>query len=308
MATSPANRPLLPGLPHVASGKVRDIYAVGEDALLLVTSDTVSAYDWILRTPIPDKGRILTALSLWWFERLADVVPNHLLASDVADFPASLRPYADALRGRSMLVRRLEMIPVECVARGYLAGSGLAEYRASGAICGVPLPAGLVEASRLPEPIFTPTTKAELGAFDESIDYPRVVATVGTARAAELRKLTLAIYQRAHAIAAERGLILADTKFEFGVPPGAADLGQITLADEVLTSDSSRYWLAEQWRPGTPQEPLDKQLIRNWLVSPESGWQRASGEPPPELPEAVVAQTRQRYVDAYERLTGQRFS
>lgn len=308
MATSTPNRPALPGLRHVASGKVRDIYAVGEDALLLVTSDTVSAYDWILRTPIPDKGRILTALSLWWFERLADLVPNHLLASDVADFPAELRPYADALRGRSMLVRRLEMIPVECVARGYLAGSGLAEYRESGAICGVPLPTGLREASRLPEPIFTPTTKAEVGAFDESISFERVVATVGTDLAAELRQLTLAIYQRAHAIAAERGLLLADTKFEFGLAPESGGKGVVTLADEVLTSDSSRYWLAEQWRPGTPQEPLDKQIIRDWLVSPDSGWQRSSGEPPPPLPAAVVERTRQRYIAAYERLTGQPFS
>ncbi len=307
MALAPPTRPLLPGLRHVASGKVRDIYAVGEDRLLLVASDSVSAYDWVLATPIPDKGRILTALSLWWFERVADIVPNHLLASDVADYPAELRAHADVLRGRSMLVRRLEMIPVECVARGYLTGSGLADYQRTGSVCGVPLPTGLVDAARLPEPIFTPTTKAELGAFDEPITYDRVVAEQGAALAAELRRLTLAVYERAHAIALERGLILADTKFEFGFGPGPDGTPVVVLGDEVLTSDSSRYWLADQWSPGVPQEPLDKQFIRNWLVSPDSGWTRDSGEPPPALPADVVKQTRQRYIAAYEKLTGQTF-
>jgi phosphoribosylaminoimidazole-succinocarboxamide synthase len=292
-------RPLLDGLTHVASGKVRDIYAVGDDLLLMVASDTVSAYDWILDTPIPDKGKILTRLSVWWFDQLSDVVTSHLVTADVDEFPASLRPHADALRDRSMLCRRLDMFPVECVARGYLAGSGLAEYREGGAVCGVPLPPGLVDASRLPEPIFTPATKAEIGEHDENVSYDQVAKIVGGEWAARLRETTLAVYSRAHEIAQGRGLILADTKFEFG-----RDLqGDLVLGDEVLTPDSSRYWMAGEWTPGVPQNPFDKQYIRDWLVGPESGWDRHSGDAPPPLPQAVVDATHAKYITAYEQLT-----
>ncbi len=293
----------LPGLRHIGSGKVRELYAVGDDLLLLVATDRISAYDWVLDSPIPDKGKILTQLSLWWFEQLADLVPNHLVTADVDEFPQELEPYQDELRGRAMLCRRLEMVPVECVARGYLAGSGLADYRRTGAVCGVALPSGLTDGSRLPEPIFTPATKAEIGQHDENISYEAVVAAVGEETAAELRELTLEIYRRAHDIARERGLILADTKFEFGRDAA----GRLVLGDEVLTPDSSRYWPADAWSPGRPQLSFDKQYVRDWLTSPESGWDRHSGEAPPPLPEDVVARTRAKYVEAYERLTGQPF-
>ncbi len=286
-------------LPLVARGKVRELYAVDDDHLLLVASDRLSAYDVVLPTPVPDKGAVLTGLSLWWFGQLRDLVPDHLVTADVAEYPSVLAPYADELRGRSMLCRRLDMQPVECVARGYLAGSGLAEYRVSGAVCGVALPDGLEDGSALPEPVFTPATKAELGAHDENVPFSAVVAAVGETLAQELRRLTLAVYGRGAALAAERGILLADTKLEFGLDTA----GVLTLGDEVLTPDSSRFWPADTWAPGRPQPSYDKQYVRDWLSA--SGWDRT--EPGPELPAAVVEQTRARYVEAYERLTGSSF-
>ncbi|MDX6207760.1 MAG: phosphoribosylaminoimidazole-succinocarboxamide synthase [Frankiales bacterium] len=286
----------LEGLQHLHTGKVRDLYAVGNDQILMVASDRISAYDYILPTEIPDKGAILTALSLWWFDQLSDVVDNHLITADVRDYPASLQPHADFLRGRSMLCRRLDMVPVECVARGYLTGSGFVDYTATGAICGIPLPAGLLDGSRLQAPIFTPASKAAVGDHDENVSYATVAAQIGDASAAELRSLTLAAYSKAVGIAAERGIIIADTKFEFG----RAGDGFI-LGDEVLTPDSSRFWPADAWVPGRPQPSYDKQYVRDWLRL-ESGWDRNSQ--PPRLPDDVVGATRARYVDAYEKLTG----
>lgn len=286
--------PEIPGHTHLHSGKVRDLYRVdaGEHAgrLLMVASDRISAFDFILSPAIPDKGEILTRMSLWWFERLADVVPNHVVSLDVPD----------AVAGRAVICEPLEMYPVECVARGYLTGSGLTDYRTSGSVCGVSLPAGLEDGSRLPEPIFTPATKAALGDHDENVSYDAVAATVGEEVAAELRSLTLDVYSRAEEIARSAGLILADTKFEFG---RRAD-GVLVLADEVLTPDSSRYWPAAEWQPGRTQPSFDKQIVRNWLLSAESGWDRSSDTPPPALPDAVVERTRARYVEAYELLTG----
>ena len=281
-------------LPLVARGKVREIYDAGADRLLLVASDRISAYDHVLPTPIPDKGRVLTQLSVWWFDQLTPVLDSfgashHLISA--TDVPA-------VTSGRAMLVRRLEMLPVECVARGYLSGSGTVEYSRTGSIRDVALPAGLVEGSRLPEPVFTPSTKAEVGEHDEAIDFSAVASVVGASRAGELRDLTLALYARAVEIAAGAGLILADTKFEFGLSGEA-----LVLGDEVLTPDSSRFWPASTWSPGVVQPSYDKQFVRDWLTS--SGWDRVS--PPPELPEDVVAATRERYVTAYEQLTGTRF-
>jgi phosphoribosylaminoimidazole-succinocarboxamide synthase len=283
-------------LPLVAHGKVREIYDAGGDRLLLVASDRISAYDHVLPTPIPDKGRVLTQLSVWWFEQLAPVLSSfgashHLVSAD--DVPAEVA-------GRAMLVRRLEMLPVECVARGYLSGSGTVEYARTGSIRDVALPAGLVEGSRLPSPVFTPSTKAEIGEHDEAIDYTAVEAAVGATRAAELRELTLALYRRGAELAEAAGIILADTKFEFGV---SAE-GGLVLGDEVLTPDSSRFWPAATWSPGSVQPSYDKQYVRDWLTS--SGWDRVSQ--PPELPDDVVAATRERYVTAYEQLTGRSFS
>lgn len=290
----PAPDYVLPtGFDLVYSGKVRDLWTTPAGKLLFVASNRVSAYDHIIPTPIPDKGSILTAVSVWWFERMADVVPNHLISLDV---PA-------AVAGRAMICERLEMVPVECVARGYLAGSGLRNYENTGGVCGVPLPAGLVDGSKLPEAIFTPATKADLGDHDENIDFDAVIREVGDTQAKELRRLTLSIYTRAEGIARSRGLILADTKFEFGVR--VADRSQLVLADEVLTPDSSRWWPIESWHPGKPQPSFDKQYVRDWLTSPESGWDKDSGREPPELPDAVAGQTRRKYIDAYERLTGQ---
>ena len=291
--------PELPGYDHLYSGKVRDLYRASDGALLFVASDRISAYDWVLPTTIPDKGAVLTRLSLWWFDQVADLVGNHVLPGDV---PA-------AVAGRAMLCRPLAMFPVECVARGYLTGSGLVEYRATGEVCGVQLHPGLVDGSRLDEPIFTPATKAELGEHDENVDFDAVVATVGTHDAVALRDLTLAVYQRAEQVARERGLILADTKLEFGRPaddPGSA----ILLADEVLTPDSSRFWPADGWQPGRPggQPSFDKQYVRDWLTSPASGWDRDSDQPPPPLPAEVVERTRALYIEAYERLTGNPWS
>ena len=278
------------GYTHIHSGKVRDLWTTPDNRLLVVATDRISAFDWILPTPIPDKGAILTSLSLWWFEQLADVVPNHVLSLDVPD----------AVRGRAMICERLDMFPVECVARGYLTGSGLVEYNTDGTVCGIPLPPGLVDGSKLPDPIFTPATKAAFGDHDENVDFDTIAATVGATTAATLRDLTLTVYRRAEAIAAARGVILADTKFEFGARPD----GTIVLADEVLTPDSSRYWPADQWQPGTSQPSFDKQFVRDWLVSSASGWDRHGDVAPPELPADVVAQTRAKYIEAYERLTG----
>jgi phosphoribosylaminoimidazole-succinocarboxamide synthase len=278
---------------HLHSGKVRDLYETPDGLLLMVASDRISAYDFVLPTPIPDKGRILTQLSLWWFERLADLVPNHVVSTDV---PAEVE-------GRAVLCRRLAMFPVECVARGYLAGSGLVDYRATGSVCGVSLPDGLVDGSRLPEPVFTPATKAALGEHDENVSYDEVVGVVGEPVAAQLRRLTLEVYGRAQKVALDRGIVVADTKLEFGRAPD----GTVVLGDEVLTPDSSRFWPADEWQPGRPQPSYDKQYVRDWLTSPASGWDRASGEPPPPLPDDVVARTRAKYVEAYERLTGRRF-
>jgi phosphoribosylaminoimidazole-succinocarboxamide synthase len=260
----------------------------------MVASDRISAYDFVLPTPIPDKGRILTQLSLWWFERLADIVPHHVVSTEVPP------EYA----GRALLCRRLAMYPVECVARGYLAGSGLAEYLAAGTVCGVPLPAGLVDGSALPEPVFTPATKAAMGEHDENVTFEQVASTVGAGVATELRDTTLAVYRRARDIAAERGIVVADTKLELGRDAE----GRLVLGDEVLTPDSSRFWPAEQWQPGRPQPSYDKQFVRDWLTSPASGWDRASGEKPPPLPDDVVERTRAKYVEAYERLTGRTFA
>jgi len=282
--------PAIPGARHVHSGKVRDLYELGSGDLLMVASDRISAFDHVLGTTIPDKGEILTRMSLWWFEQLADLVPSHVVSTDV---PADVR-------GRAVVCERLEMFPVECVARGYLTGSGLVDYVATGEVCGIHLPAGLEDGSRLPEPVFTPATKAALGDHDENVSYDAVVAEVGAEAAARLRDLTLAVYARAETVARERGVILADTKLEFGA---RAD-GTTVLADEVLTPDSSRFWPADQWQPGRTQPSYDKQIVRNWLLSPESGWDRGSGAAPPPLPPEVVERTRSRYVEAYELLTG----
>jgi phosphoribosylaminoimidazole-succinocarboxamide synthase len=291
----------LPGYRHVYSGKVRDLHApldpeTGEprpDRLLLVASDRISAFDFALSPAIPDKGAVLTRLSLWWFDRLADLVPNHVVSA--TEVPAEVA-------GRAVLVRRLEMLPVECVARAYLTGGGLREYRADGHVSGVRLPEGLTDGSRLPEPVFTPSTKAPKGEHDEPMSFAQVEAAIGPDLAARSRDLTVAILARGNEIAAGRGILIADTKVEFGVEDG-----RLVLADEVLTSDSSRFWPADRWEPGHPQPSFDKEFVREWLSSPESGWDRDSGEPPPPLPDDVVERTRAKYIEAYERLTGDRF-
>ena len=286
------------GLTHLHSGKVRDLYRTSDDRLLMVASDRISAYDHVLSPAIPDKGRILTAMTVWWFGQLESIVRNHMLSVDDAVIPPQWR-------GRAMVCVPLQMVPVEAVARGYLAGSGLTDYMATGAVCGVALPAGLVDGDRLPEPIFTPATKADLGEHDENVSYDAIVATVGAQTAARLRELTLAIYARARDIAAERGILLADTKFEFGHDPVT---GELVLGDEVLTPDSSRFWPAGSWEPGHAQPSYDKQFVRDWLTSPASGWDRAADGPPPTLPDDVVQATRARYIEAYERLTGLSFA
>ena len=300
----------LPGWRHVYSGKVRDLYEPDEaalggphplgDVVLVVASDRISAYDHVLASEIPDKGVVLTQLSLWWFDQLADVVDNHVVTVEVSSDPADgLVPAA--VDGRAMVCRRLEMFPVECVVRGYLTGSGLVEYRADRTVCGVPLPAGLVDGSRLPEAIFTPAAKAAVGEHDENVTFEEVAERIGGESAAQLRDRTLEVYSRASAMAEERGVILADTKLEFGVDPTT---GRTVLGDEVLTPDSSRFWPADGWEPGRAQPSFDKQHVRDWLVSAESGWDRASDVPPPVLPEHVVAATRERYLEAFRRLTG----
>jgi len=292
----------LPGYQHVYSGKVRDLYAPvdsqGEpdpDRLLLVASNRLSAYDWMMTPEIPDKGEVLTRLSLWWFDQLSDLVPNHVLSTDV---PATVA-------GRAVLVRKLEMLKVEAIARAYLTGGGLEEYHAKGSVSGIPLPDGLVDGSRLPEPVFTPTTKAPLGEHDLPMTLAEVEAELGVEVATEVSRLTRAILARGNEVAAQRGILIADTKVEFGLAPDGS--GGLVLADEVLTPDSSRFWPADQWEPGHPQPSYDKQFVRDWLTSPESGWDRSSGEAPPELPPNVVEQTRAKYLEAYERLTGERF-
>jgi phosphoribosylaminoimidazole-succinocarboxamide synthase len=270
---------------------------VDDDHLLFVASNRISAFDHVLATEIPDKGRVLTAMSVFWFGLLGDLVPNHLVSADDERIPTEVR-------GSALLVRRLSMVAAECIARGYLAGSGLLDYRRTGAVCGVPLPAGLVESDRLPEPIFTPTTKGELGTHDEAMTFDAVVDQVGADLANRLRDTTLLVYRRAAEYAASRGVLLADTKFEFGL----AEDGGLVLADEVLTPDSSRYWPAEGYRPGRTQPAFDKQYVRDWLTSPESGWDRAGDQPPPPLPADVVENTRARYVAAYELITGLSFA
>jgi phosphoribosylaminoimidazole-succinocarboxamide synthase len=284
-------------LPLIASGKVRDLYAV-DDLVLLVASDRLSAYDVILPTTVPDKGAVLTGLSVWWFEQLADVVPHHLVTARVSEMPPMVQPFAEQLRGRSMLCRRLEMVPVECVARGYLTGSGLVEYQRTQSVCGVPLPPGLVEASRLEEPIFTPTSKAPVGEHDLPMTYDEVVGSIGPELAAEVRETTLAVYRRGAELAEKAGILLADTKVELGHGPAG-----LTLGDEVLTPDSSRFWPAESWSPGRVQPSYDKQFVRDWLT--QSGWDKTP--PGPELPAEVVERTRAKYIEAYEQLTGSSF-
>lgn len=293
--------PNLPGYAHVYSGKVRDLYAPLDDArnprddqVLLVASDRISAFDYVLSTPIPDKGAVLTQLSLWWFEQMADLVPNHVISTDVPE----------AVAGRAVLVERLDMVPLEAIARAYLTGGGLSEYRETGSVCGVALPAGLEDASKLDEPIFTPTSKAELGEHDEPMTYDEAVDLIGAERAEEIRDITVRILQRGNEIASERGILIADTKVEFGV---RAD-GTLVLADELLTPDSSRFWPADDWQPGRTQNSFDKQFVRDWLTSDASGWDKASGEEPPALPADVVEATRAKYVEAYENLTGRIFA
>lgn len=291
------------GVTHLGSGKVRELYLVehggpgGEDALLLVASDRMSAFDVVLPTAIPDKGAVLTGLSLWWFGQLADIVPHHLITADAGRYPAPLQPFAAELAGRSMLCRKLDMVALEAVARGYLVGSGLLDYAATGTVSGHRLPVGLLEGSRLPEPIYTPSTKAPIGQHDENITRMQVQDALGPELAAEVERITLALFTRASALAESRGIIVADTKFELGHDSA----GELRLGDEVLTPDSSRFWPAGEWSPGGPQPSFDKQPLRQWLT--EHGHRGEAVE----LPEAIVAITRARYVEAYERLTGSSF-
>jgi phosphoribosylaminoimidazole-succinocarboxamide synthase len=290
------------GLPaeyeHVYSGKVRDLYRTPDGKLLFVASDRISAYDWVLPSLIPDKGRILTALSNWWFDRLQGVVPNHRASGKIPKQVA----------GRAMVCEQLDMLPVECVVRGYLAGSGWSDYQATRRICGNGLPPGLKDGSELPKPIFTPATKAALGDHDENITYDETIVLIGQEEAQELKRMSLDIYLRAAETASARGLILADTKFEFGIAQSGKNAGRIVLADEVLTPDSSRYWEASTWQPGGPQPSFDKQFVRDWLTSPASGWSKDSGDLPPPLPDEIIERTRAKYVEAYERLTGESFA
>lgn len=284
----------IPGLPLLARGKVRDVYAVGDDKLLMIATDRISAFDYVLGSPIPDKGRVLTQLSLFWFDFLQEVVPNHLITANVDEYPADLHSYRDQLDGRSMLVKRAEMVQIECVARGYLSGSGWKEYGKLGTVCGIPLPAGLAESDRLPEPIFTPAFKAQTG-HDENISFERSAEIAGEDVMQELRRLTLTIYSKAADYARTRGIILADTKFEFGHIGGV-----LTLGDEVLTPDSSRFWPASEYQPGGAQPSFDKQFVRDYLES--IAWNK---QPPvPSLPADVVEKTSAKYREAYEKITG----
>ena len=314
----------LTGWKHVSSGKVRDIYAPASldhvdrvaqpvesaqtdstaagqqtssqsgqgEGLLMVTSDRISAYDYVLPSLIPDKGKVLNQMALWWMQQFTDIVPNHVISTQVPD----------AVAGRAVICTALQMIPIECVVRGYLTGSGLVEYQQSGTVCGIALPEGLEEASKLPEPIFTPAAKAELGEHDENISFERTVALVGAEQAEIIRDLSIRLYTQAARIAAEKGVIIADTKFEFGVDPRS---GAVILADEVLTPDSSRFWPADQWHPGQVTPSFDKQYVRDWLTSPASGWEKNGSQEPPQLPSEVVEATRARYIEAFTVLTGQ---
>ncbi|MFJ6418088.1 phosphoribosylaminoimidazolesuccinocarboxamide synthase [Paeniglutamicibacter sp. NPDC091659] len=290
----------LPGWTHFYSGKVRDLYVPAgssfaeTDRVLVVASDRISAFDYVLTSEIPDKGKVLTQLSLWWFDQLSEI-PNHVISTEVPE----------AVAGRAMVCKKLDMFPIECIARGYLTGSGLAEYEVSQTVCALPLPGGMVDGSKLDPAIFTPSAKAEVGEHDENITFEETAARIGGQQAADLRDATLALYTRAEEIARGRGIILADTKVEFGIDPSN---GQITLGDEVLTPDSSRFWDAETYAPGQAQPSFDKQYVRDWLTGAESGWDKNSGEEPPALPAEVVGRTRERYIEAYERLTGMTFS
>ena len=297
MTVSPVDYGLDAQFKHVYSGKVRDLYEAIDGRLLFVASDRISAYDWVLPSQIPDKGRILTAMSMWWFDRLQGILPNHVLSNNVPD----------QVRGRATYCEKLEMLPIECVARGYLAGSGYSDYLREQSICGNGLPPGLKEGAKLPKPLFTPATKAAIGDHDVNVTFDEVITSIGMEEAQQLKRFTLWVYEVAAEIALGRGLILADTKFEFGLGIVGANKNQIVLADEVLTPDSSRYWPADQWQPGHSQPSYDKQYVRDWLTSPASGWDKDSGEAPPALPEEIIAKTRDRYIGVYEQLTGQKF-
>ncbi|HEY8820944.1 MAG TPA: phosphoribosylaminoimidazolesuccinocarboxamide synthase [Dermatophilaceae bacterium] len=299
----------LPGYAHVYSGKVRELYApidestgaARQDQLLLVATDRISAYDYILDSEIPDKGKVLTQLSLWWFEQLTDIIPNQVISTQVPD----------AVTGRAVLVQRLAMVPIECIGRAYLTGSGLSEYNLTSSVCGVPLPPGLADGSLLPSPIFTPSTKAPIGEHDQPMTFAEVEAQIGMPLAARVRDLTIAILGRGNEIAAGRGILLADTKVEFGLDtsrPDAEGNPTVVLADEVLTPDSSRFWPAASWHPGRAQASYDKQFVRDWLTSSASGWDRSSGATPPGLPDDIVDATRSKYIEAYESLTGRTFA
>lgn len=289
------SRPALSDYQHLASGKVRELYRIDDHHLLFVATDRISAFDYILGSQIPDKGRILTAMSVFFFD-LVDA-PNHLAG------PPDDPRVPDEVLGRALVVRELQMMPIECVARGYLTGSGLLDYQASGSVCGIPLPPGLVEASKFANPLFTPATKAEIGEHDENISFAQVIDLVGPVRAGQLRDRTLQVYVQAADHALTKGIIIADTKFEFGVD----EHGNLLLADEVFTPDSSRYWPADHYQAGVVQESFDKQFVRNWLTGPDSGWDRAGAEPPPPLPDDIIAATRARYIEAYERISGLSF-
>ncbi len=288
----------LDGLTHVRAGKVRDLYEAGDDHLLLVASDRISTFDVIHPTVVPDKGRVLTGVSTYWFEQTADLIDNHLVSTSVADFGEAAQAHADHLAGRTMLTRKVDIIPFECVVRGYLVGSGWKEYGQDGTVCGIPLPAGLEQAAKLETPIFTPATKAEIGDHDENVSFDRMAADLGVALSEKLRDLSLALYSRGRDMAAERGIILADTKFEFGLLDG-----EILLADEILTMDSSRYWPADQYKTGSNPPSFDKQFVRDYATS--TGWDK--NPPAPALPDDVVMQTRAKYIEAYERITERSF-
>jgi len=299
----------LPGYAHVYSGKVRELYApidestgaARQDQLLLVATDRISAYDYILDSEIPDKGKVLTQLSLWWFEQLTDIIPNQVISTQVPD----------AVAGRAVLVQRLQMVPVECIGRAYLTGSGLTEYNQTSSVCGVPLPPGLQDGSLLPSPIFTPSTKAPIGEHDQPMTFAEVEAQIGMPLAGRVRDLTIAILNRGNEIAADRGILLADTKVEFGLDasrPDAEGNPLVVLADEVLTPDSSRFWPAASWHPGRAQASYDKQFVRDWLTSSASGWDRSSGATPPALPDEIIDATRSKYIEAFESLTGRAFT
>jgi phosphoribosylaminoimidazole-succinocarboxamide synthase len=282
------------GLPLKGRGKVRDIYDLGE-TLLIVATDRISAFDVVMPNPIPDKGMVLTQISRFWFEAARDIVPNHLISTEVEDFPEACRPYQEILAGRTMWVRKAEPLPVECVVRGYLSGSGWGEYQTRGEVCGIRLSEGLVESSKLEEPIFTPATKAEVGAHDENISFEQAAELVGRERAEQVRAISISIYQRARETAEKRGIIIADTKFEFGISGG-----QLLLIDEALTPDSSRFWSKDEYRPGGPQKSFDKQFLRDYLLTLD--WDKAP--PAPELPREIIEKTREKYLEALKRLTG----